>query len=85
MANSTDAQRFKMARKFASREFNDLAKTANMHLDDLKAAADVADQWADNNAASFNAALPEPFKSIATADQKTVLLAYVILERAGLL
>lgn len=50
---------------------------------DLQAAISAADTWATNNSASFNQALPEPFKSTATAAQKAALLAYVCLRRAG--
>lgn len=52
---------------------------------ELIAAANAADSWASDNAASFNAALPNPFRSTATAAEKNLLLAYVCLARAGLL
>lgn len=48
---------------------------------DLRAAVAAVDAWATANAASFNTALPEPFKSAATATQKAALLAYVITRR----
>lgn len=48
---------------------------------DLAAAVAAVDTWATANAASFNTALPDPFKSNATAAQKSALLAYVILRR----
>jgi hypothetical protein len=48
---------------------------------DLAAAVTAADAWATSNAASYNTALPDPFKSSATASQKAVLLAYVALKR----
>jgi hypothetical protein len=51
---------------------------------DLTAAVVAADAWATANAASYNAALSDPFKSNATAQQKALLLAYVCLKRAGL-
>jgi len=50
---------------------------------DLSAAADAADDWCTTNAASYNTALPEPFKSTATPAQKAALLAYVALARFG--
>jgi hypothetical protein len=52
--------------------------------DDLAAAVTAADTWATSAAGAFNAALPDPFKSTATAAQKAILLAYVCLKRAGL-
>lgn len=48
---------------------------------DLQAAVDAADDWANSNAASFNAALPSAFKNNATAGQKALLLAVVVLAR----
>jgi len=48
---------------------------------DLLAAVDAADQWASDNAASFNAALPLPARTVLTAPLKARLLAGVILAR----
>lgn len=50
----------------------------------LVAAVAAADQWADDNAAAFNSALPAAFRNGATAGQKAMLLAYVIARRWGL-
>lgn len=47
----------------------------------LKAAAIAANQWVDDNAASFNAALPQPFKRDATIAQKNALLWAVLRAR----
>lgn len=52
---------------------------------DLLSAMTATDTWIDGNQASFNTALPDPFKSTATVDEKTLLFCYVALERAGLL
>jgi len=51
----------------------------------LRAAVDATDTWLEANLTSLNAAVPEPFRSTATVDQKTMLLCYVLLKRAGLL
>lgn len=48
---------------------------------DLRAALDAADQWASDNAASFNSALPLPARTVLTPAQKARLLAWVILKR----
>jgi hypothetical protein len=48
---------------------------------DLQNAAAAVDNWATANATSFNTALPEPFKSTATAAQKAALLSFVTLKR----
>ena len=50
---------------------------------ELIAAIDAADAWADSNAASFNAALPLPFRSTASASWKALLLSYVAMRRSG--
>lgn len=52
---------------------------------DLRAALDACDTWVDSNAASFNTALPQPFRGAATAQQKTLLLCFVAMRRAGIL
>ena len=48
---------------------------------ELRAAVDAADQWASDNAAAYNAALPLPARTVLTASQKARLLAWVILKR----
>jgi len=48
---------------------------------DLVAAVQAADAWCSANAASFNAALPAPFSTTATAAQKAALLAFVVTRR----
>lgn len=52
---------------------------------DLRAAIDACDSWVDSNATAFNTALPQPFRGAATAQQKTLLLCWVAMRRAGLL
>lgn len=54
---------------------------AGVTKDDLQAAVNAADDWANSNAASFNTALPSAFKNNATAGQKALLLAVVVLAR----
>lgn len=52
---------------------------------ELKAALDATDDWIESNQASFNSALPQPFRGSATTPQKTFLFCYVAMRRAGLL
>lgn len=52
---------------------------------DLRDAVDACDSWVDSNSTSFNTALPQPFRGNATPAQKTLLLCYVAMRRAGLL
>lgn len=48
---------------------------------ELRAAVDAIDQWADDNAASFNTAIPQPARGVLTARQKAALLMMVIEQR----
>ena len=48
---------------------------------DLLAAINAVDQWAEDNKASFNSALPLPARTTLTASQKARLLMYVIRKR----
>lgn len=48
---------------------------------ELRAAVDAVDDWVNANAASFNAALPQPARSALTAGQKARLLAAVAVRR----
>jgi hypothetical protein len=48
---------------------------------DLAAAVAAVDQWASDNAASLNAAIPQPARANLTASQKARILRYVIKQR----
>lgn len=48
---------------------------------DIRAAVVAVDAWADANAASFNAALPQPARGVLTVRQKARLLMAVIQRR----
>lgn len=48
---------------------------------DIRAAVAAADAWADANSASFNAAIPQPARSVLTTRQKARLLEAVIRRR----
>lgn len=84
MATLVDADRVRAWRAWMRRN----AETCGFSKTALRAALDAADQWADDNAASFNSALPtgaSSFRALASAQQKSILLVYVVLARAGLL
>ena len=85
MAVLADADRQIAARAWVKRAFVEAGATANMGHDVVKAAADATDTWIDDNQSSFNSVLPEPFKSTATLEQKTLLFCYVAMKRAGLI
>lgn len=48
---------------------------------EVLAAVNAMDQWVDDNAASFNQAIPEPARSALTANQKARLLAFIVRRR----
>ena len=62
-----------------------LGSLAGMTKADLRAAVDACDTWVDSNASSFNSALPQPARGAMTMQQKTLLLCWVAMRRAGLL
>ena len=67
------------------RDLSDVREsTGTLLKTDLRAAYNAADQWASDNAASFNTALPQPFRGAATATQKARLLAAVLNKRFNL-
>lgn len=49
--------------------------------DVLRAVTPAVDTWHGDNAASFNSALPQPFRGNATADEKLAMNALVSLAR----
>ena len=52
-----------------------------MTKQELRAAVDAVDQWVSDNQASFNTALPEPAKSVLSADHKAKLLVFIVKKR----
>lgn len=48
---------------------------------DLRAAVDALDDWFNTNAATINAAIPQPARANLTTSQKARLLARVIYKR----
>ncbi len=82
MAVLTAAKRRALWREFmdeASAERDPLPLTKAQ----LRAAVDAVDTWIDDNAASFNAALPAAARSALTARQKARLFFIVAEERFG--
>lgn len=64
-----------------SQKLSDDREIFNVRKADLRAAVNAADQWAEDNAASYNTALPAAFRTTATVQQKAALLMYVIKKR----
>lgn len=65
------------------RELSRIAAALGVTKAQLRAAVDAADQWCDDNATSFNTALPTAFRNAATNSQKNLLLTYVLRRRNG--
>jgi len=81
----TNTDRIAVMRQFAKKIFQDAKATANMDTVELKAAVDAVDGWVDANRGPYNNALPAPFKTTATPQQKALLLTYVVMKREGLI
>jgi hypothetical protein len=63
------------------RYWSSLRQIIGMRKSDLLAAINATDTWIDDNAASYNNALPTTAKNNLTADQKTLLFCAVALMR----
>jgi len=85
MALLTRQEKKKIASPWVQKVFVDAKKTANLNLDDLDLVTQAAEDWVETNQASFVAALPEPFKTNTNAAEKTLMLVYVVMKRAGLI
>jgi len=62
--------------------------TCSFSKPELLEAINATDQWVEDNTASYMAALnsnANGFRNKSTGQQKTVIFAYVLLERAGML
>jgi hypothetical protein len=80
MAVMTDPQRAALAADLMRAISNDREACPVLKAQ-LRAAVDAADTWASDNAASYNTALPAPFRTSASAAQKSRLLEAVIIRR----
>ena len=65
------------------RQLSDARDPCAITKADLRAAVDALDTFLDTNAATINAAIPQPARSGLTTPQKARLLAYVALKRWG--
>lgn len=83
MATLPDSDRLRIWRGLM-RFWSGMQETVSVNKADLKAAVDAADTWVDDNAISYNAALPTAFRTNATQTQKSLLLVAVVLMRFNL-
>lgn len=79
-----DAGNRRRALTWMLRELHSQALDAGFSKADLVAVVGAVDDWADANAASYNSALPQPFRGAASASLKALVLAAVAARRAGL-
>ena len=84
MAELTTAERQAINRGVQRHWSEDAGTEVTPYLSDALLAAIIAtDEWIDGNQASFNNALPQPFRGAATLEQKTFVFCCVALVRAG--
>lgn len=80
MAELDQATRAKVLKDFAhDKSINRLP--FNLSKLDLIAAVNAIDTWTDANAASFNAAIPQPARGALTAKEKARLFMMILNER----
>jgi hypothetical protein len=77
----TNPQKDATRREWVTSQVQSSSQPIQFNKADLRAAITAIDDWATANSASFNTALPEPFKTQATATQKAALFAFVVLRR----
>lgn len=80
MAVLSDTDRAALWAEFM-RTAENIAATGVMTKADLRAAINAVDQWCDDNAAAFNAAIPQPARGLLSARQKAALLIFVTRRR----
>lgn len=85
MAILLDADRVQCWVDFMRDPANINAGASGLTKAQLRAAVDATDQWIDDNASSFNLALPAAVRSALTSKQKAVLYSIVSLRRYGVL
>jgi hypothetical protein len=81
MAEMTSGQRAAVTTLLMSDVSRDRVPIGALTKAQVRAAIDAADTWANDNAASYNAALPQPARTVLTAGLKAQLLTAVILAR----
>lgn len=80
MATMTNADRLASRVSFTT-DICDAREAIGVNKTDLAAAVNAVDQWISDNAASFNAAIPQPARSALTASQKARLFWAVAYRR----
>lgn len=81
MAVLSDNDRTTVCTLFMRKEANVNGGAGVVTKAELQAAVNAVDSWVDSNAASFNAAIPQPARGALSAAQKAALLQYVVQKR----
>lgn len=81
MAILTDNDRAEVWREIQQQLSNEREPLGSLTKTHLRDAVNAIDQWVSDNAASFNAAIPQPARGVLTASQKARLLAAIVLKR----
>lgn len=81
MAVLSEADRAACWSDFMAEQSANHSTLGDMTKAELRALVDAVDNWVNDNAASFNAALPEPAKTELTARQKARMLLHVVDKR----
>jgi hypothetical protein len=81
MAELTTQQRQAVRAAFTDEVSSDRETFAALTKDDIRAALDALDTFLHTNAATINAAIPQPARGALTAPQKARLLKLVITAR----
>lgn len=91
----SDNERRDCARKLILKIFVEVNSRATLSFEDIKAAIDSIDDSFDALASeftqnrsiefNFNSRLPEPFRSTASVEQKSLAVAFVAMKRGGVI
>ena len=84
MAILSTADRQRVYRGLMRLPVEEFGSAPNVLKADLFDAVAATDQWIDDNGASFNSALPAPFRNNASLAQKTLLFCAVALARVSI-
>lgn len=85
MAKLNAQEREDALRRMVQQYHGEERNSANLDMDDLRAAVNAMDDFVDDNAAAINALFPEPFRSAAPLRLKALVLTYATMKRGGII
>ena len=80
MAVLTNDDRRAIWRRYMA-ESSDLREEYTLTKDELRLGVDAIDGWVNDNATSFNTAIPQPARANLSTKQKAGLLAHIVKRR----